>query len=179
MIIGKKQYIRLRYLVLNSKNAWVFSGAALLPLVQNSKSERRKYRMGLAIRKHRRNVTYADATNLYEFWELAERFDRSFYREYRDHWDERGFDEYIVAVEGNLPYCETPEQYVCRMETREEIFAILAFCTEKQQKRFLLYALYDLSYEEVGKICGCSDVAVFKSIKAVRKNFHKYFGKTG
>ena len=127
--------------------------------------------MEFTIKKHRRNVSYEDAANLQELLALSERFDRSFYREYRDHWDERGFDEYIVAVEGRLPYCETPEQYVCRMETREEIFAVLAHCTEKQRERFLLYALYDLSYEEVGKICGCSDVAVFKSIKAVRKNF--------
>ncbi len=133
--------------------------------------------MEFSIKRHRRNVSYADAANLCEFWELAERIERSFYREYQNHWDKRGFDEYIVAIEGHLPYCETPEQYVCRMETREEIVAVLAHCTEKQRERFLLYALYDLSYEEVGKICGCSDVAVFKSIKAVRKKFQKFFGK--
>ena len=93
----------------------------------------------------------------------------------KGHWDERG-DEYIVVTEGHLPYCESPEQYVCRMETRREILAVLALCTEKQRERFLLHALYDLSYEEVGKICGCSDVAVLKSIKAVRKKFLKFFG---
>ena len=65
---------------------------------------------------------------------------------------------------------------MCRMETRREILAVLALCTEKQRERFLLHALYDLSYEEVGKICGCSDVAVLKSIKAVRKKFLKFFG---
>ena len=93
----------------------------------------------------------------------------------KGHWDERG-DEYIVVTEGHLPYCESPEQYVCRMETRREILAVLALCTEKQRERFLLHALYDLSYEEVGKICGCSYVAVLKSIKAVRKKFLKFFG---
>ena len=129
--------------------------------------------MGITHKKRRRNLSYEDAATLDELWAIAKQFDRSFYREWKDHWDERGYDEYIVVTEGRLPYCESPEQYVCRMETRREILAVLALCTEKQ---FLLHALYDLSYEEVGKICGCSDVAVLKSIKAVRKKFLKFFG---
>ena len=128
--------------------------------------------MGITIKKHRRNLSYDDAITLDEFWVIAKQFDRSLYREWKDHWDERGYDEYIVVTEGRLPYCESPEQYVCRME----ILAVLALCTAKQRERFLLHALYDLSYEEVGKICGCSDVAVLKSISAVRKKFLKFFG---
>ncbi len=131
--------------------------------------------MGITIKRHRRNISYEDAATLSEFWELAKRFDRSLYREWQEHWDERGYDEYIVAVEGHLPYCETPEEYVCRMETRKEIFALLALCTEKQRERFLLHALYDLSYEEVGKICGCSKSSVQVSIEAVRKIFQKFW----
>ncbi len=131
--------------------------------------------MGITIKRHRRNISYEDAATLSEFWELAKRFDRSFYRECQEHWDERGYDEYIVAVEGHLPYCETPEQYVCRMETREEIFALLALCTEKQRERFLLHALYDFSYGDVAKICGCSKGAVEKSIKAVKEIFQKFW----
>lgn len=129
--------------------------------------------MEIAIKKHRHKLSYEDAATLDEFWVLAERFDRSLYREWKDHWDERGYDEYIVVTEGHLPYCESPEQYVCRIETRREILAVLALCTEKQQERFLLHALYDLSYEEVGKICGCSKAAVEKSISAVKKIFQK------
>jgi len=131
--------------------------------------------MEIAIRRHRRKLSYEDATTLDEFWELARHFDRSLYREEQEHWDARGFDEYIVAAEGRLPYCETPEQYVCRMETREEILATLALCTEKQRERFLLHALYDLSYEEVARICGCSKGAVGKSIKAVKIIFRKFW----
>lgn len=97
--------------------------------------------MGITHKKHRRNLSYEDAATLNEFWEIAEQFDRSFYRELIDHWDERGYDEYIVAVKGRLPYCESPEEYVCRMETRREILAVLALCTKKQRERFLLYAL--------------------------------------
>ena len=128
------------------------------------------------IRKQQlRNLSYDDAVTLDEVWVLAKRFNRSFYRELIDHWDERGYDEYIVVTEGRLPYCESPEQYVCRMETRREILAVLALCTAKQRERFLLHALYDLSYEEVGKVCGCSKSAVEKSIKAVKKIFQKFW----
>ena len=66
---------------------------------------------------------------------------------------------------------------MCRMETRREILAVLALCTEKQRERFLLHALYDLSYEDVGKICGCSKVAVYLSVEAVRKKFLQFFQK--
>lgn len=131
--------------------------------------------MEIAIKKHRRKLSYEDAATLDEFWVLAERFDRSLYREWKDHWDERGYDEYILATEGRLIFCETPEQYVCRMETRGEILAVLALCTEKQRERFLLHALYDLSYAEVAKLCGCSKEAVRLSIEAVRKKFLKFF----
>ena len=133
--------------------------------------------MEITIRKHRRNLSYEDAATLDEFWVIATQFDRSLYREWKDHWDERGYDEYIVVTEGRLPYCESPEQYVCRMETRREILAVLALCTEKQRERFLLHALYDLSYEDGGKICGCSKVAVYLSVEAVRKKFLQSFQK--
>ena len=133
--------------------------------------------MGITIRKHRRNLSYDDAATLDELGVIAKQFDRSFYREWKDHWDERGYDEYIVVTEGRLPYCESPEQYVCRMETRREILTVLALCTEKQRERLLLHALYDLSYEEVGELCGCSKQAVELSINAVRKKFLKFFKK--
>lgn len=134
--------------------------------------------MGITHKKHRRNLFYEDAATLSEFWEMAAQFDRSFYRELIDRWDEQGYDEYIVATKGRLPYCESPEEYVCRMETRREILEVLALCTKKQRKRFLLHALYDLSYEEVGRICGCSKIAVYFSIEAVREKFLKFFQKT-
>ena len=134
--------------------------------------------MGITIKKHRRNLSYEDAATLSEFWEIAAQFDRSFYRELIDRWDKRGYDEYIVAAKGRLPYCESPEEYVCRMETRREILAALALCTKKQRERFLLHALYDLSFEEVGEICGCSKQAVEWSMKGVRKKFLKFFKKT-
>ena len=51
-----------------------------------------------------------------------------------------GIDEYIVATEGVGIYGETPEEYLCRMETLGELMAVLDTCTEAQRRRFLLYA---------------------------------------
>lgn len=64
--------------------------------------------MGITIKKHRRNLSYDDAATLSEFWVIAKQFDRSLYREWKDHWDERGFNEYIVVTEGHLPYLPVP-----------------------------------------------------------------------
>ena len=110
-----------------------------------------------------------------EFWELAKRTERSLDREQRRHWDGRECDEYIIAAQGVLPYCATPEELVCQQETLDEILAVLALCTKTQRERFLLYALYDYSYAEIGRMCGCSKAAVHESIEGVRKKFFKFF----
>ena len=131
--------------------------------------------MEITIKSNGHMVSVEVSTKVADYWEQAKRNNRKLYRERQRYWDGRGCDEYIIAVEGRLPYCESPEQYVCRMETREEILAGLALCTPTQRERFLLHALYDLSYEEVGKICGCSKSAVRDSIEAVRKIFLNFF----
>ena len=133
--------------------------------------------MEITIKIDRGVVSVKVSTEVGEFWEQGKHKAENFYHEKRRHWDDREFDEYIVATEGHLPYCAAPEDVICQRETRDEIMAVLALCTKKQRERFLLHALYDLSYEEVRKVCGCSDVAVFKSIKAVRKKFQKCYGK--
>ena len=46
--------------------------------------------MGITSKRHRRNLSYEDATDLDELWTLSEHFDRSFYRDWQDLWDERG-----------------------------------------------------------------------------------------
>ncbi len=95
--------------------------------------------------------------------------------EKRRHWDEREFDEYIVAVEGRSPYMASPEEQVCQWETWDEIMAVLDLCTEAQRERFLLHALYDFSYAEIAEMCGCTKSTVQTSINAVRKIFQKFW----
>ena len=101
--------------------------------------------------------------------------DGSLSHEQRRHWDGREFDEYIVATEGVGIYGETPEDYLCRMETLGELMAVLDTCTEAQRRRFLLYALDGMTLAEIGTVCGCSKVSVYESIDAVRKKFLKFF----
>ena len=62
----------------------------------------------------------------------------------------REFDEYIAFTEGVGVYSETPEEYLCRMETLHDLMAVLDTCTEAQRRRFLLYALDGLSLAEIG-----------------------------
>lgn len=103
-----------------------------------------------------------------EYLDRAKHKGENLAHEQRRHWDRREFDEYIVARESRC-YSETPEQWLCRKETLQEIMTALESCTEIQRQHFLLFALDGLSYTEIRKLCGCSKYAVRDSIEAVRK----------
>lgn len=122
-----------------------------------------------------RMVSVEVSTEVGEFWEQGRRDSRKLNRERQRYWDGREYDEYIIATEGRLPYCASPEELICQRETLDEIMAVLAGCTDTQRERFLLHALYDFSYAEVAMLCGCSKQAVQLSIDAVRKKFLKFF----
>lgn len=107
--------------------------------------------------------------------DAGERKAENLYHEKRRHWDEREFDEYIIATEGRLSYSASPEEQVCQWETLDEIMAVLALCTKAQRERFLLHALYEFNYAEIGRLCGCTRESVRESIEAVRKKFFKFF----
>ena len=134
--------------------------------------------MEITINYNGRFVSVEVSAEVYEYLDQADHKTENLAHEQRRHWDGRELDEYIITAEGRLPYCATPEDVICQRETLDEIMAVLALCTEKQRERSLLHALYDLSYEEVGKPCGCSKGAVEKSIAAV-KNIFKKFWKGG
>ena len=92
--------------------------------------------MEITIKINGRLVSVEVSADVADYLEQAKRNNRKLYRERQRYWDGREYDEYIIATEGRLPYYESPEQYVCRMETRREILAVLALCTEKQRERF-------------------------------------------
>ena len=131
--------------------------------------------MEITIKINGRDITVEVSAEVAECLDAGERKTENLYHEKQRHWDEREFDEYIIATEGRLPYSASPEELICQWETWDEIMAVLALCTDTQRERFLLHALYDLSYSEIGKLCGCSKEAVRQSIEAVRKNFFKFF----
>ena len=131
--------------------------------------------MEITINYDRRFVSVEVNAEVYKYLDRADHKTENLAHEQRRHWDGRELDEYIIAAEGRLPYCATPEDIICQRETLNEIMAVLALCTEKQQERFLLHALYDLSYTDVATLCGCSKGAVEKSIAAVKNIFTKFW----
>ena len=74
---------------------------------------------------------------VYEFLDRADHKTENLFHEQRRHWDGREFDEYIITTEGVGVYGETPEEYLCRMETLHELMAVLDTCTEVQRRRNL------------------------------------------
>ena len=118
--------------------------------------------------------TVSVSVEVYEYLTQADHKAENLAHEQRRHWDGREFDEYIIATEGRLPYCATPEELVCQRETLDELLAVLALCTDTQRERFLLYALNGLSFSEIAEIYGCTKGSVQTSINAVRKIFRKF-----
>ncbi len=129
--------------------------------------------MEITIKINGHMVSVEVSDEVAECYDQGRRKAENLYHEKRRHWDDREFDEYIVITEGRLPYCATPEELVCQRETLDEIMAVLALCTSIQRERFLLHALYDYSYDEIARICGCSKSAVQKSVNTVIRIFEK------
>ena len=117
--------------------------------------------MEVTINYNGQAVTVEVTLEVYEFLDRADHKTENLFHEQRRHWDGREFDEYIITTEGVGVYGETPEEYLCRMETLHELMAVLDTCTNAQRSRFLLYALDGLSLAEIGVLCGCSKVAGF------------------
>lgn len=129
--------------------------------------------MEVTINYNGRMVPVEVTVEVYEFLDRADHKEENLAHEKRRHWDVREFDEYVAFTEGVAIYSETPEEYLCRKETLDELLTILDGCTETQRHRFLLYALDGLSFSEIAAICGCSKSSVQCSIDAVRKIFQK------
>ena len=119
-------------------------------------------------------VTVDVSIEVGEYLDRAKHKNENLAHEKRRHWDEREYDDYIIAHECNRSYSETPEQWLIRKETLQEIAEALESCTEVQRQRFLFFALEGLSYSEIAKRCSCSKGAVQDSIETVRKKCHEF-----
>ena len=73
------------------------------------------------------------SVEVYECLAQADHKAENLAHEQRRHWDGREFDEYIIATEGRLPYCATPEELICQWETLDEILTVLALCAVRFQ----------------------------------------------
>ncbi len=130
--------------------------------------------MEITIKIHGHDVSVEVSGDVAEWHDQAMHKAENLSHEKRRHWDKREFDEYIVATEGLLPYQPTVEDVVCQRDSLAALLSILDTCTAIQRERFLLYAFYEYTYDEIGVMYGCSKYAVRDSIEAVRKIFKKY-----
>ena len=80
--------------------------------------------MGITINYYGQSVSVS--VEVYEYLIQADHKAENLAHEQRRHWDDRELDEYIIAAEGRLPYCATPEELLCQQETLDEILAVLA-----------------------------------------------------
>ncbi len=129
--------------------------------------------MKVHIQVHGQTASVEMSVEVYEYLDRADHRTENLLHEQRRHWNGREFDEYIVAHECSRSYYETPEEWLCRKGTLREIMTALESCTEIQRHRFFLYALEGFSCTQIGNICGCSQYAVWDSIKTVRKKCKK------
>ena len=123
--------------------------------------------MEVTINYNGQAVTVEVTLEVYEFLDRADHKTENLFHEQRRHWDGREFDEYIITTEGVGVYGETPEEYLCRMETLHELMAVLDTCTEAQRRRFLLYALDGLSLQR--SVC-CAAAPKWLCIKVWRRS---------
>ena len=120
--------------------------------------------MEVAIKINGQALSVEVSVDVYEYLDRADHKEENLAHEKRRHWDIREFDEYIIAAEGRT-----------YQETQDELMTALSLCTEAQRRRFLLYALDGLSYEQIARLDGCSKVSVYESIAAVRKKLKEFF----
>ena len=71
---------------------------------------------------------------VYKFLDRADHKAENLSHEQRRHWAGREFDEYIITTEDVGVYGETPEEYLCRMETLHELKGVAAQIIKEQQR---------------------------------------------
>jgi RNA polymerase sigma-70 factor (ECF subfamily) len=81
--------------------------------------------MEVHIKIHGQSVAVKVSDEIGEYLDRANHKTENLFHEQRRHWDGREFDEYIVAHECSRSYYETPEDWLCRKETFQEITAAL------------------------------------------------------
>lgn len=87
--------------------------------------------MKVHIKIYGQAVSVNVSAEVYAYLDRTNHKTENLFHEQRRHWDERKFDEYIIAHECSRSYYETPEDWLCRKETLWEITAALENCTAK------------------------------------------------
>ena len=116
---------------------------------------------------------------VYEFLDRADHKTENLFHEQRRHWDGRESDEYIITTEGVGAYGETPEEYLCRMETLHELMAVLpvalAHATPAQARRVYAYYIAGIKQPEISRREGVHSSKVSVAIRRGLRNMRRCY----
>ncbi len=85
--------------------------------------------MQICIKINGQAVSVDVSIEVYEYIDRANHKDENLDHRKRRHWDKRKYDEAIIFHECSRGLYETPEQWLCRKETLQEIITALESCT--------------------------------------------------
>ena len=70
---------------------------------------------------------------------------------------------------------ETVEEVVFRNLRHEKLHSAISKLPKTQRRRLVLYFFFDLTYEQIAELEGCTHPAVMKSVKAAIKTLKNFF----
>lgn len=70
---------------------------------------------------------------------------------------------------------ETVEETVIRKLRNEKLHNVISKLPETQRRRLVLYYFFDLTYEQIAELEGCTHPAVMKSVKAAIRALKNFF----
>ena len=92
----------------------------------------------------------------------------------QQNFDERHREYFDLSEEEianrSAPTQRSIEEVICEKELAELVNAAIDTLPEIQRRRFFLYHRYDLTYEQIAEVDGCTKRAIKFSVDAARKN---------
>lgn len=113
----------------------------------------------------------ASLFNVFNSFELE---DKSYLNELDRHIEQSELTDASIN-ERAIQYTETVEETVIRNLSSEKLHKAITMLPETQRHRLVLYYFFDLTYEQIAEIEGCSHPAVIKSVKAALNTLKKFF----
>jgi RNA polymerase sigma-70 factor (ECF subfamily) len=129
-------------------------------------------------------VSFRDGQNILQETEVS----RSVYKEFQRfikternlrRWDERHREYSELTDETLYSRVQDPpmgiEDDILDNLRYEQLLLVIRQLSEKQQRRFMLYYEYKLTYEQIAKLERCTNQAVAKSIELAQTAIIEYF----
>lgn len=112
--------------------------------------------------------------SLFSAFDQFELEDKSYLNEMDRHIEQSELTDASINVRA-VQYTETVEEIVIRNLSSEKLHKAITMLPETQRHRLVLYYFFDLTYEQIAEMEGCSHPAVIKSVKAALNTLKKFF----